>query len=113
VQAIPTVIGGSQILIEAPEGDLDAALIGEYGTQETGIRDDLRDAYGQLKAVITDLAHDMSASIQARDPNGPSELGIEFGLSFSGGANMWVLTSSSEVSCKVSMTWSSTRREPR
>jgi hypothetical protein len=105
MQAIQTAIGGSQILIETSGSQVDSEVVDEYGTQQTGIRSDLRDAYSQLKDIIVDMAQDMSTTVHARRPDGPSEVSLEFGLSFSGGANMWVLTSSSEVSCKVSMKW--------
>jgi hypothetical protein len=106
VKATVAQIGGSTLLIESSISDVEGSpTLGKYGTQRTGVRKDVRNAYDQLKDLVRDIASDMAESLVMDVPNGPKEVSIELGLTFSGGANVWVLTASGEVSCTLSMTW--------
>ncbi|HET7477030.1 MAG TPA: CU044_2847 family protein [Dermatophilaceae bacterium] len=106
MDAVPATIGGSRLLIEASATTAGpSAGSDEYGTKPTGIRDDVRDAYGQLKGLIRDISEDLGQALVANREDGPSEVSLELGLTFSSGANVWVLTASGAVSCTVSMTW--------
>jgi hypothetical protein len=98
-------IGRSTLLIETSTVDVEGSSVDRYGTKKTGVRQDARDAYDQLKDLVRDIAIDMAESLVIETPNGPKEVSIELGLTFSSSANLWVLSASGDVSCNISMTW--------
>jgi hypothetical protein len=98
-------IGRSTLLIETSTVDVEGSPIDRYGTKATGVRQDARNAYDQLKDLLRDIAVDMAESLIIDTPNGPKEVSIELGLTFSSSANVWILSASADVSCNISMTW--------
>ena len=98
-------IGGSTLLIETSATEIERTPGSKYGTKTTGVRQDARNAYEQLKNLVRDIAVDMADSLIIETPNGPKEVCVELGLTFSSSANVWVLSASGDVSCNISMTW--------
>lgn len=101
-------VGTSRILVETSDVSVPADLAesSHFGTEKTGVADDARDAYGQLKDLLRHLADDLGGDLATAKPNWPSEVVLRFGLSFSTSGNVWVLKASGEMSCSVTMTWS-------
>lgn len=103
----PASIGESQFLVETTVTPVvEPATTDRYGTIQTGIKVDPRDAYTQLKALVRDIADDFGKDLVSDRPGSPSEMTLEFGLTFSNAANVWVMTASGQVSCKIAMKWS-------
>ena len=108
METVAARVGDTQILVEAsvvpvPEG---FGSRSEFGTRKTGVKEDLRDAYAQLKDLLRDLSDDLGSDLAVPKPHRPSEVVLEFGLSFSTTGNVWVLKASGEMTCTVSMKWS-------
>lgn len=108
METVAARVGDSRILVETSDVPVPEDFGGgsRFGTEKTGVADDLRDAYGQLKDLLRHLADDLGGDLAAHKPNWPSEVVLQFGLSFSTSGNVWVLKASGEMTCTVSMTWS-------
>jgi hypothetical protein len=102
-------IGRATIVFEPTELDIDLDRDPEltsgddYGVVEHSGK--IADAYGQLKAILQDVSDDLGNALAARGSDGLSSVAVEFALSFSGEANVWVVKAGGQGSVKATLVW--------
>jgi hypothetical protein len=99
-------IGRATVVIEGTDTELDPGLVieaDEYGTQETSSR--VKDAYSQLKEILQDVSDDLGRTLAGKGDSGLSSVSVEFALSFTGEANVWVLKTGGQGAVKATLTW--------
>jgi hypothetical protein len=108
MDATPARIGRSVIYVESTDVPVAAPERGgEFGTSKTGSK--LEDAYADLKAILQDVSSDLGAAVAQSAAHGLSSVSVEFALSFTGEANVWVLKAGGEGSVKATLTWELTQ----
>jgi hypothetical protein len=108
MRTVRTTIGNTEVLIEAIDENVEVLgpPAGGRATRPTSITDDLQKAYGKAKAIIAEIAEDISKEIhEVSSASRPAELALEFDLGFSAQAGAWVITGKGECALKVTMTW--------
>ncbi len=108
MKVVKDKIGNADILIQTLETELDIVNAEPDGPQlvDTGLEEDIKDAYGAAKTVIKEIAADIGADLNTLPAEArPKDVEMEFHLGFSAGANIWVLSGQGEYAFKVKMTW--------
>jgi hypothetical protein len=99
-------IGSSVIYVESTATPLPPSASpsgGDFGTTQTTTK--LEDAYEQLKTLLRDVSSDLGQAVAASAANGLDSVAVEFALSFTGEANVWVLKAGGQGSVKATLTW--------
>ena len=103
--ASKTSLRNDEILIEAMEESIQVA--GEVSgrqTEVTGIEDNLKEAYGTVKNIITTMAGDFAESLKDKVIAG-QKVEVEFNLGLSVTSGFWIMSGKGECAIKVKMIW--------
>lgn len=115
MKAIKETIGNTTIIIQTLEDDLEIIGGDHIGrdTQLTSTEDQLKDAYGKVKAMINVIAEDMGTQLRdIQSRVGPKEVEVEFNIGISAQAGpIWILGGKGEAGLKVTMTWELKKNE--
>ena len=108
MKAVKETIGDTLVLIQTM--DESPEIVG--GTDEgpdivdTGIEEELKEAYAKAKAVIKGIAEDIGGGLNALQvETRPKQMEIEFSLGLSAEAKAWVIGAKTDYALKVKMTW--------
>lgn len=99
-------IGDSTVMIQTMNCDVEVLNEIQNGPKivDTGIEDEIKKSYQNLKTVIKDIAEDVGSELRRMQKNTcPKEIDIEFSLGLSTGG-VWVIAKGDCV-LKVKMTW--------
>src|ERR1044071_8851850 len=118
MKVAPLRIGSADVLLElADEVELtpitvqpSTARTTQRRTVQTGVMDDVADAYVTAKEIIQSIATDFSDSFADADKAGPARVTLEFGLTLSAKTGVWIITGEGSASLKVTMEWKSRER---
>lgn len=116
MEAIRQTVGNIDVLIETLESDLDVVADNRpvRRTVETGIEDQLEEAYAQAKTLMANIATDIGTEIeQLTDTARPNKLEMEFSMALSAKYGVWILSGQGEAIFKVKMTWEAAINERR
>jgi hypothetical protein len=114
MKAVKETIGNTPVLIqtmgESPE------IVGRADEEpdivDTGIGDDIKDAYAKARAVINGIAEDVGAGLNSLQAEKcPTQMEIEFSLGLSAEAKAWVIGAKTDYALKVKITWESGAKE--
>jgi hypothetical protein len=108
MKAVQTKIGSAAVLIEMTDEPLEIYGQTQEGrkTQTTGVADQLKDSYDKAKTVIKEIAEDIGQQLTILSAGSrPKQVDVEFGLSLSASAGVWVVTGKGECALKVKMSW--------
>jgi Trypsin-co-occurring domain 1 len=110
MDSVPARVGRTMVLFETTDTTVPDSVLeaDEYGTSETSSK--LKDAYTQLKELLEDVSDDLGRALAERGGDGLSSVSVEFGLAFTGEANVWVLKAGGEGSVTATLTWNLDRR---
>ncbi|WP_339138418.1 MAG: CU044_2847 family protein [Candidatus Electrothrix sp. GW3-4] len=95
-------IGETDVLIQA----MDDRLEGLNVPVDTGIEDDIQDAYAKAKTVIKNMAKDLGNDLNKfREESGVKQMEVEFSLGFSAQTKVWVIGVKADSVLKVKLIW--------
>ena len=108
MKTVKETIGNTSVLIQTMDEELEVINADQEGPDivDTGIEEEMKEAYAKAKSVIKGLAEDMGnelGNIQ-RDAR-PKQMEIEFNLGLSAQAGVWILGAKTDYALKVKMTW--------
>jgi hypothetical protein len=102
-------IGDADVLIQAlDDGGLEGLNFEDEGPAlvNTGIEDDIQDAYEKAKTVIKNVATDFGSELDdIRKKTHVKQMELEFSLGFSAQAKAWVVGVKADSALKVKLTW--------
>ena len=103
--AATTSLGDKQILIETLSESVEiAGTPAERQTEETGIEDNLKNAYAGAKEIIGTMAADFAGSLKDKLATA-QKVEVEFSLGLASTSGLWVISAKGECALKVKMTW--------
>ena len=110
MKAIPETIGNTKVLIQAmdddpviihPDGDETASSF-----ENSGVTEDLKNAYDKAKTVIKDIAVDLGQELNnIREDAHVKQMEVEFSLGLSAEAKAWVIGAKADSALKVKLIW--------
>ena len=108
MKAIKETVGNATIVIQTMDEKVE--LIGEESgraTQLTSIKEQIKDAYSQVKSAIREIANDIGIELKAIDSAArPNEVEMEFQIGYSIEVGpVLVLGGKGEYAMVVRMTW--------
>ena len=103
MKVIQEHIGDADVLIQA----MDEKLDGVESLVDTGIEEDIQDAYVKAKTIIKNVAKDLGNDLNDfREESNVKQMEVEFSLGFSAQTNVWVIGAKTDSALKVKLTWS-------
>jgi hypothetical protein len=116
MKTIRSTLGGTQFLVQVKDDESMVVVPSgsrandpsdlERATIPTGITDDLTDAYSEAKELVKNIAEDFGNGLTAfASATAPKRISLEFGLTFSAKAGLWIITGEGEASMKITLEW--------
>ena len=108
MKAVKETIGNISVLIETMEEIPEIVGRTDEGPDivDTGIEEELKEAYAKAKGVIKGIAEDIGTGLNAIQAEArPKHMEIEFTMGLSAEANAWIIGAKTEYVLKVKMTW--------
>jgi len=110
MKAVKETIGNTSVLIQTMDEKLEIIGATPKGPDivDTGIAEDVKEAYAKAKMVIRGIAEDLGAELgNIRTDVRPKQMEIEFTMGLSAEAKAWILGVKNDYALKVTMTWES------
>ncbi len=108
MKAVRETIGSISVLIQTMDEELEVIGVTQEGPDivDTGIEDEIKEAYAKAKAVIKGIAEDIGAELHTLQAEArPKQMEIEFNMGFSAEAKAWIVGAKTDYALKVKMTW--------
>jgi len=108
MRVVRETIGNTTIFIQALDEDL--AIVNERQTGpaiiNTGIEDTLKEVYSKAKTIIKDIAEDIGTELKNLPITArPKQVEMEFNMSLSAQAGIWILTGGEEHTFMIKLIW--------
>jgi hypothetical protein len=108
MKAVKETVGKTSVLIQTMDEKLEVIGATQKGPDivDTGIEEDVKEAYAKAKAVMRAIAEDLGAELgNIRTDVRPKQMEIEFNMGLSAEANAWIIGVKNDCALKVKMTW--------
>jgi hypothetical protein len=108
MKAVKETIGNTSVLIQTMDEELEVIGAPQEGPDivDTGIEEEIKEAYAKAKAVIKGIAEDIGTELNTLQAEArPKQMEIEFNLGLSAQARVWIVGAKTEYALKVKMTW--------
>jgi hypothetical protein len=97
-------VGRATVVFESASTQVDPSLLANRGPADVE-EGKVADAYAQLKGILQDVADDFGDALASRAGKGLSSVAVEFALTFSTEANVWVVRAGGQGSVTATLTW--------
>lgn len=108
MKAVKETIGNTSVLIQTMDESPEIVGGADEGPDivDTGIEEELKEAYAKAKAVIKGIAEDIGRGLNTLQAEArPKQMEIEFNMGLSAEAKAWIIGARTDYALKVKMTW--------